>query len=465
MSGLLSPKFESRQLNVFKSEVDFEKEFQLLQVRMENASRIKKTLSFGNLNSSELALANFQISRLEKESQLTTRMESSQNLQENLKLRCEGIIDAALDFVLKIFKWISEKISSIFGGSGSGGNSSNEKKAEETSKRVEEKVEKAEKKKEETKEKSNSRKEEENQEEIKSEEEDKKKIKKDLINLYGDEKANEMLNNANLAAKDMFAKVFGKEYADNYFKNKNDQETKNKKPKLSLAEADKNFDVIMKPGPFFDYFLPDNKISYHNQLMNFRNNLRQIKKFTSEIKDLSNYLEKGDEIVEVFNKILSRNVNQHPFETINFPAGDAFVLFGSLHQATVMTVKEDLESKSLFSLKEIYGQLGSDKPADIKQDDQKLKVSLLLDIIKQTSEHYSEIEKYAKELEKISEESAKKYKSLLGSISEEKKKEFSKNGVRIARIYGFLTRELISYKGIDVVFKTIDNYIDVVEVS
>lgn len=437
MSGLMSVRAERFNQALITYET-LQKEMDLFSMRLEKASFIKNALNTGILKSTELSLANFQLSKLENDCGIALRLESNRDFQSQLKLRCEGVFSAIYDFIAKVFKWISDTLSSIFGG-GSGGGGSNEKTAKDTIGRVEKKVEEAEKKKESTEEKETSK---EDEEKITKEKEELKKKEKEAKDKEADE------------IHDRWVKELEED------KQKAELEANKPKQKLTLAEADKKFDVVIKGGYFFDYFMPASKGSYLEQLMDFRNNLRNIKEFTSDIKILVSNVEKGDEMREVFIKNFPKNSMPYRFDRSKFPATSGFELFGSMWKVTVMTMSTENHPSHLVEFDDVLIPM-----IDIVFEDKILKVSELCKIIEQVASHHSEIQKFSKEFETLSEEIEKKITSIWKTVSKEDENysKIRKNVKYILNLLLGITEHLNMCSGIDYLFKTIDHNIEIIE--
>lgn len=442
MSGLLSARFEKHRSIPYVSEFESQREFALLTLRVENASRIKTTLEAGRLNPTQLALAEFQLKKLEIETQTVVRMEGSKDLQQNLILRCEGVFSAVFDFIAKIFAWVADTLSSLFGG-GSSSNSSNNDKAEATIERVEEKIEKASTPEDKESEERNQK----NREEIAAAE---KKETERWKSLTPGEQLREQLRKGE--NKEMAETIISR-----LDKIEAEKEAKKNRPKLSLADADKNFTAVIKVGsPFWDVFDATSNLHYSQQLQLFRDNLKAFKRLTHELKDLVNFLDKGDEMVGAFEKILKQNSNQHPFPKDALGDGAAFISFGSMKVGHAMLMGKD-NGKSLSEVTNVR----QEHPTTDKNN--KVKVSELFNVIKGTAIYFSDVQDFSKELEEMAEASQKYLRAQLSQITEENRAAHLKNMTRVARLYKSFTEFLVSCRHIESVFTTIDQHIDIVE--
>lgn len=137
MSGLMSVKFESH-FSPIKMEKPTQRDFDLFSMRLESITGVQKALTIGHLNKSELELVDFQLQSLEANCGTSVRMESSNNPQTNLKIRCENIISSIWNGIKKMIEWLCDKIGSLFASSKSSTtvlDSNDKKKIEEEPKK------------------------------------------------------------------------------------------------------------------------------------------------------------------------------------------------------------------------------------------------------------------------------------------------------------------------------------------
>lgn len=439
----MSVRFEKYGTVPYVSEFENQHEFALLMLRVENATRIKTMLEAGRLNSTQLALAEFQLKKLEVETQVVVRTEGSKDQQQHLILRCEGVISAVFDFIAKIFAWVADTLSSLFGGGGSSSGSSNNNKAEATIERVENKIEKAAAPEDKESEERNQK----NREEIAEAE---KKENERWNSLTPGEQLREKLRKGK--NKEKAEKIISR-----LDKIEAEKEAKKNRPKLSLADADKNFTAVIKVGsPFWDVFDATSNLRYSQQLQLFRDNLKYFKRLVHELKDLVNFLDKGDEMVAAFEKILKQNSNQHPFPKDALGDDPAFISFGSMKVGHAMQMGKD-NGKSLTDVMDVR----QEHPTTDKNN--KVRVSELFNVIKGTAIYFSDVQEFSKELEEMAEASQKYLRAQMSNVTEENRAMYLKNMTRVARLYKSFTEFLVSCRHVESVFTTIDQHIDIVE--
>lgn len=117
MSGLLSMRAPS-------AKVPFaDPDFGEMNMRLESllndlpiVASIHEACSNFRLHPTEMAFLKARLESVKFQPPIDIRMESHNDPQEALKLRCEGIFSGIWDAIVKFFDWIGEKISSIFGG-------------------------------------------------------------------------------------------------------------------------------------------------------------------------------------------------------------------------------------------------------------------------------------------------------------------------------------------------------------
>ena len=113
MSGLMNERFRTESGNYMSKPThnfgvtgEPDKELNALTLKLEAVNKLKDTLSVGRLNIEELSLASFQVDRLEGKHGTVVRLESNSTNQENLLLRCEGIVGDISEQIKKFFDWL-----------------------------------------------------------------------------------------------------------------------------------------------------------------------------------------------------------------------------------------------------------------------------------------------------------------------------------------------------------------------
>lgn len=124
MSGLLrmeAARFSSGDGYAIHSNLsDWDLRLEQLFREQEIVSNLKLSMESFKLRLTELELAEHQLNNLRSVSTVGFRMETHKDKQENLILRCEGVLDSIWKAISDFFGWVVDAITGLFGGDSDG---------------------------------------------------------------------------------------------------------------------------------------------------------------------------------------------------------------------------------------------------------------------------------------------------------------------------------------------------------